>query len=277
MLMSNKKIIFTGTLAALCISLGAQAGDTHAKKSTWHNNFSEERRSAGAPAPVIYENAAVEGPMNTVDTRPGFLQRERDLDRSRMRQSRAEWREDRTVYRSGAPSYSSASSEHSHFTMYGDDLSSLRGLELEMALNHLHHMNQRQIEMAKMAETKAKTPSVLNLAHQIRADHERLDTRVNQIADDRSVDLESFELNTYEKVLRNRLRDLSAPEFETAFLRVIDRGHEVAAADLRMIRDEVNDEQLNLLIRDAIPAMQAHKQGSSFRGRAGLEDGDLGE
>jgi len=195
----------------------------------------------------------------------------------RSRQSRSEWREDRTGYRSGAPvDYSDENQAYGGFA-YGDDLDSLKGLQLELALNKMHHMNQAEIALAKMAENKAKTASVLNLAHQIRADHEKMERKVVTIADDRNVDLERFRLSTHEEVVNKRLKSLNAPEFETAFLRVIERNHDMTAADLRLIRDDLNDRQITQLIDESLPMMNSHKEGSLQNGRAMLEDGELGE
>ena len=153
----------------------------------------------------------------------------------------------------------------------------LKGLQLELALNQMHHMNQSEIGLAKMAESKAKTPSVLNFAHQLRAEHEAMEKKVEALAGARNVSLERFELNTYEKVVKNRLNRLTAPDFETAFLRVTDRNHDMAEADLRLIRDDVNDERVTALVDESLPIIHAHKDMSVYKGRAGVEEGDLGE
>ncbi len=276
--MKNKKITVLTTAAALCISLGAYAGGTKKQSANWgSNSLSDESRGSDSPPMVKSKNAAIEGPMDTVDSTPGML----------SGSNNDKWNEDRTVYRSGAPkrkgygSDMNASGEDSSHRYnqfaYGDDLGALKGMQLSLALNQLHHMNQSQIGLAKMAESKAKSESVLNLAHQIRADYEKMEKKVEEIANARNIDLESFQLNTYEKVVRSRLNKLKAAEFETAFLRVIDRNHDMAMADLRLMRDGVTDTRVISLIDEATPIMSAHKESNVLKGRASMDEGDLGE
>lgn len=273
---ANKKLLAIST-AALCISLGAHAGNRNQHTMNWgSNSLSDEPRSAEAPPMVVSKNAAVEGPMSTVDDRPGKISDEA-MRKERMRQSRAEWREDRTVYRSGAPENASASSHRYDQFAYGDDIAALDGLQLELALNQMHHMNQSEIGLAKMAESKAKTPSVLNFAHQLRAEHELMEKKVQALADARDVKLERYELNTFEKVVKNRLNRLSGQDFETAFLRVTDRNHDMAAADLRLMRNDISDERVSMLIDESLPVIEAHKASGHYNGRAMMDEGDLGE
>jgi predicted outer membrane protein len=282
----NKKIWAVTATAALCLSLTAAAGGKHSKSTSWSNSLSDEPRSADAPPPVVEDNIADpwDTAMYTVDTTPGVLSAagQRKERAQISRNQREGFEEDRTVYRSGAPAHTKHTGASNlpnayHGFAYGDDIAVLKGLQLELALNQMHHMNQSEIGLAKMAESKAKTPSVLNLAHQIRADHEKMEKKVEELADARNVRLERYELNTYEKVVRNRLNRLSAPDFETAFLRVVDRNHDIAAANLRMIRDDLNDEQVTQVIDDALPVMYSHKENSAFDSRARIEDEELGE
>lgn len=290
--MLNKNLLVF-TLTALC-GTSAYAGED----GLWgSNSLSDKPRHQSSPNGVVQPfTAHPSEAMSTIDSRPGYLSRAIHDNESSFGQlsqggdidvDNDIWREDRTVYRSSAPRRHdemdgrmdsvSASPRHSHFTAYGDDLAALRGLQLELALNHLHHLNQSQIGLAKMAETRATTPAVLNLAHQIRADHEKMEKKVEELADRRDVRLESFQLSTYEQVVQNRLESLDGEEFETAFLRVIDRSHDMQAADLEMIRDDVNDQELSALVGEALPSMHAHQRGTDVNVRASTEEGDIGE
>lgn len=278
-------------LAATLLGTAALAhGNKHAM-SWGSNSFSGEPRHASSPMAVVEPFTGFpESSMSTIDDRPGYLSkaltgnyRGGKLATGDIDVDNDVWAEDRTVNRSAAPrplradDHMAYGARHSHFTMYGDDLAALKGIQLDLALNHLHHLNQSQIGLAKMAESKAKTPSVLNLAHQIRADHERMEAKVEDLAAKRDVKLESFQLATYELVVKDRLESLAAPEFETAFLRVIDRNHDMAASDLRMIRDDVADEEVVTLVEEELPAIHAHKAASQIKARASTDEGDFGE
>ena len=289
--MVNKNFLVF-TLTALCGTTAFAQGD-----GLWgSNSFSDKPRHGSSPGGIVQPfSAHPSEAMSTIDSRPGYLSRalrERGPVFGQLSQGgdidvdNEVWSEDRTVYRSAAPERADemegghaamAASRHSHFTAYGDDISALKGLQLELALNHLHHLNQNQISLAKMAESRATTPAVLNLAHQIRADHEKMETKVEELAERRDVRLEGFQLSTYEQVVKNRLESLDGEEFETAFLRVIDRSHDMHAADLEMIRDDVADQELAAIVDEALPSMHAHQTGTNIKARASTEEGDIGE
>lgn len=289
--MVNKNFLVF-TLTALCGTAAFAQGD-----GLWgSNSFSDKPRHGSSPGGIVQPfSAHPSEAMSTIDSRPGYLSRalhEKGPVFGQLSQGgdidvdNEVWSEDRTVYRSSAPERADemegghatmAASRHSHFTAYGDDIAALKGLQLELALNHLHHLNQSQIGLAKMAESRATTPAVLNLAHQIRADHERMEMRVEELAERRDVRLEGFQLSTYEQVVKNRLESLDGEEFETAFLRVIDRSHDMHAADLEMIRDDVADQELTAIVDEALPSMHAHQTGTDIKARASTEEGDIGE
>lgn len=242
------------------------------------NSLSEEPRSSTSPPMVVGRQGGIPfSALDTVDSSPGFVkkwQKERIEARAR-----AGWEEEETVFRSSAPGgYDSfAGSRDNRFINYGDDIAALSGIQLSLALNHLHHLNQSQIQLAKMAETKAHTPAVLTLAHQIRADHEKMEKKVSELADKRDVDLESFQLSTYEKVVRNRLRTLSGSEFERAFLKVVEKENELSTAEVEHLRFEVMDSEVDALAAELLPAIYAHQEGSVFQGKAAAEESGIGE
>ena len=284
--MKTKQLLtLTTTLSLVFFATEAGAQNNKWKDRVGSNSFSGQPRSADSPDIVkVPPTGMPSSAMSTVDTSGnGMAKREhfdiysKDSAFHPSRHARGEMRhdwtdEDRLVYRAASPN------EH-YFAFYGEDLPALRGLQLETALNRLHHINRKEVEMAKMAETRGKSADFLNLAHEIRADHEMLEKKVVALARRRSIPLEGFQLATFEKAVRSRLGKLSGSDFETAFLRVNERGHSEAARSLRMVRNDLTDTEVRGLINESLPRMAAHMSmpSGTNKSRASFEGGDFGE
>ncbi len=287
----KKQVIVLTTLTLFGAGSMAFAHNTNWKDRVGSNSLSDEPRDPDSPAEITmppngFPSSAMSTSVsdsggNAFLARTNFDRAEREYQRNanRRRHARHDWvdknevNSDEMVYRSAAPMRSGA-----YFASYGEDLPALRGLQLEVALNRLHHLNRKEIDMAKMGESRAKTASVLTLAHQIRADHEKLENKVVALAKRRNINLESFQLSTYEQAIRDRLDNLSGAPFESAFLRVMERGHEEASTQLRMVRNDLADTEVRGLINEALPQIAAHKHNASTnKARASVDEGDLGE
>lgn len=128
----------------------------------------------------------------------------------------------------------------------------------EMALNQLHHVNQKEIEMTKMAQDKAQSPELKNFAKQMQTDHTNLDNRIKDVAKTSNVELQKFQPADYEKATMSRLGDLKSGQFDQMFTWTMVRGHEDALADLKRTSDTVQDQQVRSLIQEAMPRMRQH-------------------
>jgi len=128
----------------------------------------------------------------------------------------------------------------------------------EMALNQLHHINQKEIAMAKLAKDKSQDQQVIAMADRILADHQQLETKVKSVADGEDVSLHSYQLATHEAAFLDRLEGMEGSEFNRAFLAQSRDGHALALRDLRGIR--ARDPEVAALIRSAIPSIRAHER-----------------
>jgi predicted outer membrane protein len=206
----------------------------------------------------------------------GARERARQAMRERMQAPRHGMVErERIIVRAAAP-------ERTRFAFFGEDIVALRGLQLENALNRLHHVNQSEIAMAKMAETKATNPQVLNYAHRVRNEHQLLDLKTRALAARRGITLANYQPATYEKALARRLNQIKrGPMFEAAFLRVMNRGNDQMVEELTMVRDDLPDSSAARPLYDqALPIVTAHRDAVPSvqdRIRARLEEGDIGE
>jgi hypothetical protein len=89
--------------------------------------------------------------------------------------------------------------------------------------------------------------------------------------------LESYQLATYEKAVRDRLNKLKGTEFETSFLRVNEQNQVESSRSLRLVRNDLTDTEVRGLINETLPRMTAERILPSDKARARAEEGDLGE
>jgi len=145
-------------------------------------------------------------------------------------------------------------------------------LQQEMTLNELHHMNQKEIQMAQMAQDKAQSPQVKSRSQQIMADHERMDQKVQQVAQSKNVELQKFQPSTSEKAVMEWMSKLSGSDFDQAYAANMEHGHREAVAHLRLAKSEKQDPEVKRLIDAALPKMQQHaKMGHSMERSAKME------
>ncbi|RZA00196.1 MAG: DUF4142 domain-containing protein, partial [Proteobacteria bacterium] len=132
----------------------------------------------------------------------------------------------------------------------------------EVALNQLHHINQKEIAMANLAASRSSRSAVKNTATRIKADHQALETRVEEVARARSVTLAKYTPATYEEVTMDKLEALEGADFDTAFAQVMKDGHKLTSAQLRILRNRVSDREVLALIDQALPKVRMHEEKS---------------
>lgn len=133
----------------------------------------------------------------------------------------------------------------------------------ELALNQMHHINQKEIAMAEMAKEKSENAQVKAMADKILADHQKLKDQVKSVADAETVSLHSFQPATHEAAFMDRLRSMEGAEFDRAFMTSMKMSHESALRDLRFSQSMVKDPEVAALIRGAIPSIRSHGQMST--------------
>lgn len=128
-------------------------------------------------------------------------------------------------------------------------------MKREVVLNQLHHVNQKEIAMARLVKTRASDQGLKTAANRIVADHERLENRVKEVARRRNVTLAKFQPNTYEGVTLEKMEDLTGRNFDYAFDQEIRDGHRFTAAELRVLRNRVGDPEITALIDETLPVL----------------------
>jgi predicted outer membrane protein len=167
---------------------------------------------------------------------------------------------------------STASSDNYSSTFSRDQFAS------EMVLNHLHHMNQTEIQLAQLAEERASSEQFKTMSKQMLTDYQSFDSRVQEIAKSMNFSLDSYQPATYDRSALERLRSLSGSQFDQAFSWVLYNNHQDSLQDLRGFRKEVKNPQINSLINQVMPKIQQHAsmwdqyRSTQMGGQAGSDE-----
>lgn len=132
----------------------------------------------------------------------------------------------------------------------------------EMALNELHHINQKEIMLSEMAQNKAQSPEIKQTAQKVMQDHQALEKQVETTAKEQKVELTSFSPSTSEKAMMSRLEQLSGQQFDQAYAQTMLHSHQMATQQLKMTRKQVKNPQITSLIDQAMPKISQHTQAS---------------
>jgi len=140
--------------------------------------------------------------------------------------------------------------------------SAVKDMNREIALNELHHINQKEIAIAKLAAARARSEEIKTTASRIRRDHEAMENRVEAVARARSITLAKFTPATHEEVRMEGLKKLSGANFDYAFAQGMKDGHQLTTAELRILRTRVSDPEVVALIDQALPKVRSHERHS---------------
>ena len=142
-----------------------------------------------------------------------------------------------------------------------------RAWNRELALNHLHHVHQTEIEMAGIAKQRSTDPKVHAMADRIIADHQALEAKVEAVAKEENVKLHSYQAATYEEAAMEKLRTLNGKQFDEAYSLYMAQGQKMTLQDLRTVQAGIRDGQVRSLIREAIPSVERHQRLARTTGR----------
>jgi putative membrane protein len=132
----------------------------------------------------------------------------------------------------------------------------------------LHHVNQMEIEVGKLASTKGQHPKVRQYGNRLVRDHTQDDQRVTAFAKQRELSLDSAAQaqNAEQRAsmqkhqaLMEKLDGLSGAEFDREFLNAMATGHEQVITQVRDARTQVQDPQLRALIDRLLPQLEQHR------------------
>lgn len=133
----------------------------------------------------------------------------------------------------------------------------------EVALNQIHHINQKEKALAKLAKDESESTAIKQAAEKMKADQERLEDRIEDVADKQDIDLKGFQPSTFEEAAMDGLDDLEGRDFDMAFVQVLRDDNRVATEQLEMLRTRISDPDIVALIDETLPTVKMHQQAAN--------------
>lgn len=146
-----------------------------------------------------------------------------------------------------------------------DEPAKLSDAEVQV-LARLHHVNQMEIELAKVAASQAKSPEVKKYAERLLKDHTKADNKVNDLAKKRGVtlthptpkdDAEKKQMDE-EMATMTRLKGLEGETFDREYVTAMASGH---GRVLKMVSDaqsQAKDPEVISILKSVHPVVQQH-------------------
>lgn len=135
-------------------------------------------------------------------------------------------------------------------------------------LSRVHHINQMEIEMGKLAVKKSKEKYVQEYGKDLQKEHAAADVKVKAVAQKVNAKLtepealseaEAIQMKEH-KELMSKLEKLSGKEFDKQFLEGMKTGHEEAIHMLETV--QVSNADVKNLIGDVLPTIRNHYRKS---------------
>lgn len=230
--------------------------------------------------PVVAENPGSQGPVGRIDWRKKRLAELGRLhevvaeqspvvtDTTRQSSSGIEKPSRAPVVKSRPTKAGTAKRRHRAAAAPVGLSSEQRAWSRELALNHLHHVHQTEIEMAGIAKERSVDPKVHAMADRIIADHRALEEKVEAVAKEENVKLHAYQAATYEEAAMDKLRSLNGKQFDEAYTLYMSQGHKMTLQDLRTVQAGIRNGQIRSLIREAIPSVERHQRMARTAGRS---------
>jgi len=128
------------------------------------------------------------------------------------------------------------------------------------ALNQIHHINQKEIQVSNMALQKTHSADVKAFAQHMIDQHTSADAKVQSLATSEGVKLQSFQMADFEKVGADDLNALTGARFDLAFVGMMKGGHKEALFELDELKDHTKDKQLKDLVSRILPDVKEHEK-----------------
>lgn len=150
---------------------------------------------------------------------------------------------------------------HGNMDMSHSDMN-MSGSEMQMdgtVLSNMHHMNQMEISMGKMAVKRGQSQEVKNFGRQLKSDHQFNDKQVTDLAKRDGIHLASVKTTPKEDSMNRELKQARGADFDRLFMRDMARGHSDAVSMLTHARGRIHDPAVRQLVSHTIPAVQHHR------------------
>ncbi len=141
----------------------------------------------------------------------------------------------------------------------------LADMDLQV-LAHVHHVNQLEIDLGKMAQKSGSTQAVKSYGQMLERDHKSADKDLLSFAKkqgitipmDKPKDEADMKDQKDSKEAVAHLKTLKGNDFDTAFLQMMVQDHEKELAKIDTAIGGVQNQDLVTILKDIKPALQKH-------------------
>lgn len=131
---------------------------------------------------------------------------------------------------------------------------------------HIHHVNQLEIDLGKMAQKSGSTQAVKSYGQMLVKDHSQNDRELTALAKKHGQKIPSETASNEsdkkemqdEKDAVNKLKNMKGADFDREYLSMMVDGHDKELAKIDTELGQVNDSDLSGLIKDMKPVLQRH-------------------
>jgi putative membrane protein len=123
-------------------------------------------------------------------------------------------------------------------------------------LAKLHHANQMEIQMGKLAVKNGQSKEVKEFGKMLVKDHSAADKKVTALARKEKVDLKKAAMKD------ETMADLppKGPEFDAKFAQAMLDDHKKDVAETKAARDATDNAKLKQLLTDVVPTLEKHEE-----------------
>ena len=130
-------------------------------------------------------------------------------------------------------------------------------------LNDLHHANQMEIDMGKMAQSRGSSDGVKKFGDTLVKDHTDADKKVADLASSQNVTLEDPMMMTdKERKIQRKLESLNGSDFDRAFAKDMVDDHEKDIAMLKAAQPKIQGTPTGELVAQLLPVLESHRDSA---------------
>lgn len=127
-------------------------------------------------------------------------------------------------------------------------------------LMKLHHSNQKEIAMGKLAQKNGQSKGVKNYGKMLVKDHSAADKKVMALAKKHKVDLAAGDAPKHDMGDMGNMG--SGADFDSKFVQAMLDDHKRDIAEANAARDSTTDEKLKALLTGMVPTLQKHQDAA---------------
>ncbi len=140
--------------------------------------------------------------------------------------------------------------------------------------------NMVELDLARLAVTKATDPQVKSFAQKMINDHQQVSSRLQSIAMSNDIMLPKT-MPQKGADLRKEMQGLTGPDFDAKFVDVILEKHEGAIDKFVAFSEDVKNPELEVWVIDTLPKLMHHRMDAEnldqmLAGKTGMRD-DMGK